>query len=267
MQHPRQAYAFILDMDGVLWRGEASLPGVGEFFDLLRRLGKSFILATNNAMTTPDRIVDRLAGAGARIGLQDVLTSAQATAAYLRKQLPAGAPLFVIGEEGLQQALQQAGFTLLDQGAGAAAVVAGMDRKATWEKLAQASLAIGKGAAFFGTNPDRSFPVEGGFVPGAGALLAAVQAATGVAPQVIGKPETPLFLEAIERLKSQPSQTLVVGDRLETDILGGQRAGMQTILILTGVTSRDMLARSMIQPDWVYHDLPALTRALGEGGA
>jgi 4-nitrophenyl phosphatase len=266
MQHPSQAQAYILDMDGVLWRGGAPLPGTAGFFDLLHRLGKSYILATNNAMTTPTHIVDRLAGVGARIGVQDVLTSAQATAAYLRKQLPSGAPLFVVGEQGLQQALAQAGFKLVDRGSGAAAVVMGMDRKATWDKLAQATLAIGNGAAFYGTNPDRSFPVEGGLVPGAGALLAAVQAATGVAPTVIGKPETPLFLEALNRLGTDRSQTLIVGDRLETDILGGQRAGMQTILILTGVTTAVMLAEADIQPDWVYQDLPALTLALQEGG-
>jgi 4-nitrophenyl phosphatase len=137
-----------------------------------------------------------------------------------------------------------------------------MDRQMKWEHLAEAALAIQEGALFLGTNPDVTFPVERGLVPGNGALLAALEAATGVKALIIGKPEPHLYLQAIAYLQTEPKRSLAVGDRLETDILGGQRVGMMTALILTGVTQRPELASSSIQPDYVFDDLPHLRRAL-----
>ena len=131
-----------------------------------------------------------------------------------------------------------------------------------WEQLAEAALAIQAGALFLGTNPDVTFPTERGLVPGNGAVLAALETATGVKAKIIGKPEPHLYLQATAYLQSEPEHSLVIGDRLETDILGGQRAGMMTALIHTGVTQSHELASSLIQPDYVFDDLPQLRRAL-----
>ncbi len=263
MHDIRETQGLIIDMDGVLWRGKTPLPGLQAFFSLLRARGLPFILATNNATATPEAIQRRLAGSGVSIQPQEVMTSALATAAYLKERLPAGAAIFVIGEDGLQQALQAAGFRLQTYADGSQAVVVGMDRQASWSKLAEAAYALQSGAQFIGTNPDPSFPTERGLAPGNGALLAALERATGLKPTIIGKPEPHLFRQALARLGTPPGHTLVVGDRLETDILGGRQAGLSTALLLTGVTRRDDLAGAPVQPDWVFEDLPSLTRALG----
>lgn len=246
---------WIIDMDGVLYRGGTPLPGMVDFIPLLRARGLSFLIVTNNATATPDAVVRKLAGMGASISPQEVLSSALATANWLKGELDSGAAIYVIGEEGLRAALTEAGFRLAGVADDASAVVVGMDRKVTWEKMAEAALAIEAGAMFVGTNPDPSFPIERGLVPGNGAILAALQATTDVAPKIIGKPEVPLFQQAAERIGVQPPHIMVLGDRLSTDILGGQRAGMQTGLMLTGVTDRETLKASGIQPDRVFSDL------------
>jgi 4-nitrophenyl phosphatase len=254
--------AVISDMDGVLWRGERLLPGVAEFFSGLRGQRIPFVLATNNATATFPEIARRLESVGLDLRIEETLTSANAAASFLRHQLPAGAPVLAVGEEGLTTALTRAGFRLVQDAAGAQAVVAGLDRHVTWQKLTEAALAIQAGALFVATNLDATFPSERGLVPGAGALIAVLVTATSCHPILIGKPEPLLFLEALEILQSPAQSTLVVGDRIETDILGGQRAGMPTALVLTGVTTREMLTASPHQPDWVFEDLPALQRAM-----
>jgi 4-nitrophenyl phosphatase len=197
---------------------------------------------------------------------EHVLTSALASAEFMKNEFASGTPIYAIGEEPLRKALVDATFVLTKAADTARAVVVGMDRKVNWKQLMEATLAIRGGALFVGTNPDTTFPIERGLVPGNGALLAALESATGVRAKVIGKPEPHLFLQAAAYLQTEQDQTLVVGDRLETDILGGQRAGMSTALILTGVTSRDDLASSSIHPDYVFDDLHQLSRAL-LGGA
>jgi 4-nitrophenyl phosphatase len=254
--------AVISDMDGVLWRGETLLPGVGEFFGALRRRRIPFVLATNNATATFPEIARRLEAVGLALRKEETLTSANAAASFLRHQLPAGASVLAVGEDGLTTALTQAGFHLVKHAAGAQAVVAALDRQVTWQKLTEAALAIRAGAMFVATNLDPTFPSERGLEPGAGALIAVLETATGCHPLLIGKPEPLLFLEALETLQSPAEATLVLGDRIETDILGGQRAGMPTGLVLTGVTTREILSTSPHQPDWVFEDLPALHRAM-----
>ena len=253
----------ICDMDGVLWQGASMLPGVHAALSLLRGRGVPFVLATNNATITFEDIRRRLAAADVTIQPDDVYTSAQAAAAYLRDRYPAGSAVYAIGEAGLRMALASAGFHLTTGADGVVAVVAGLDRALTWDRLTEAAVAIRHGAAFIGTNADATLPSERGLVPGAGALLAALETATGCTPTLIGKPEPHLFLHSLARLKTRPEETLVLGDRLETDILGGQRAGMWTGLLLTGVTDRRQLAESSIRPDWVFEDLDDFRRALG----
>ncbi len=252
----------VIDLDGVLWRGETLLPGVADFFSLLRERRIPFVLATNNATATLATVQAKLGAAGVEVSDKEVFTSAQAAAALLRKHFPQGGPVYAIGEAGLRAALTQAGFDLVDAADSAQAVVVGLDRQATWPQFTEAALAIQAGALFIGTNADATFPSERGLVPGAGALLAVLQTATGRAPTVIGKPEPHLFLQALDRLATRPEQTLVLGDRLETDILGGQRAGMATALVLTGVTRRADLTDASLKPDWVFDDLAQVCAAL-----
>jgi 4-nitrophenyl phosphatase len=253
---------FVIDMDGVLWREHAMLPGVEAFFQTLRAQKLPFVLATNNSTQTVDNVQALLAQANVEIEPRDVLTSSSGVARFLQRDLPDGAGLFVIGGKALEEALQDSGFKLLHSAEGVQAVVVGMDPSLDWNKLTEATYAIRAGAKFFGTNPDRTFPTERGLGPGAGAILSALQTSTNVEPRIFGKPEPYLFEEALVLLQSKAAEVAAIGDRLETDICGGQRAGMDTILLLTGVTSRKVLESSTIKPSSVFADLPELTKAL-----
>jgi 4-nitrophenyl phosphatase len=246
----------IIDMDGVLYRGTEMIPGTPEFLAFLRERSIGFVLATNNATLTPQQFVAKLAGMGVEVEPAEILTSSQATAGYLAGISPPGTRVFVVGMEGLRTALEGAGFELVEQDPDY--VVAGMDFTICYERLAQATLHIRAGAGFVGTNADRTFPSERGIVPGAGALLALLEAATGVKPRVIGKPETAMMEQAMLRLGAAREATAALGDRLETDILAGQCAGICTLLVLSGVTDRSLLARSEIQPDLVFEDVADL---------
>lgn len=246
----------IVDMDGVLYRGSQAIPGVGGFVAFLRQRTIPFVLATNNSTMTPKQYVGKLAGMGVTVHTQEILTSSQATAGYLAGITSPGTRIFVVGQNGLRTALVDAGFVLVENDA--EFVVVGMDPSACYEHLAQASLLIRGGAQFVGTNPDPTFPSERGIVPGAGSLLAFLETATGVAPTVIGKPGRAMMEQALARMGAGSSTAAVLGDRLETDILAGQRTGLHTILVLSGVTDRAVLARSEIQPDLVFRDVAHL---------
>jgi len=246
----RRIQHLIIDMDGVLYRGNEAIPGTSDFVEVLREQQIGFVLATNNSTRTPEQFVDKLARMGVAVRADEVLTSAQATAGYLAGIAPPGARVFVVGQDGLRTALSEAGFCLVE--CDAEFVVAGMDFGVCYERLAQATLQIRAGATFIGTNPDRTFPSERGIVPGAGSLLAFLEAATGTKPVVIGKPETTMMEQALARMRAQPASTAILGDRLETDILAGRRAGLMTLLVLSGVTDRALLAASEIQPDGVF---------------
>ncbi len=249
----------VVDMDGVLWRGDRPMAGLPAFFAFLRQHGIRFVLATNNASKRPEQYVEKLARFEVQVPLECILTSAQATADYLTTVAPPGAPVYALGMEGLRDALTERGFVLTDDGA--RYVVVGWTIDLTWQKLALATLQIRRGAVFIGTNADVTFPSEAGLVPGNGATLAALQAATGVAPLLIGKPEPWLYQEAMRRLAATAETTAAVGDRLATDIAGGVRAGLFTILVLSGVTTRADLAASPLKPDLVCADIRELVRA------
>lgn len=255
--------AVVTDMDGVLLRGPDPLPGLAELFDFLRGRGLPFIIATNNSTRTPAYYQQKLTGAGA-VGIQaeNILTSAQVTAAYLRQNFEPGAAVYVIGQPSLHAAIQAAGLTIVEDARRAAAVVVvGGDPDLTYTKLKDATLHLQRGAVLIGTNPDLLYPTEEGLVPEAGTILAAVQAATGVAPLIMGKPERFLFEEALTRLGSPPARTVMLGDRLDTDILGGQRVGLKTILLTTGIDDEAAIPVKGIQPDAVFDGLPGLVEA------
>lgn len=266
----------ILDMDGVLWRGDTPMPGLNALFDALNEMGIGYVLATNNATKVATQYTDKLKRAGVEVAPEKILTSAEATAAFLRHRHSPGATAYLVGEEGLHQAMRQQGFDLLtpdgsvgaDGFVGAAAradlVVVGFTRHVCYPHLASAAHLIRHGARFVGTNPDVTFPSEVGPMPGAGSLLAFLKAATGVEPVIVGKPSPAIFQEAVERMGAAPETTAMVGDRLETDIKGAQVAGLRTILLLSGVTGRDKAAQNDIQADLVCEDITDLTRRLRE---
>jgi len=256
----------IVDMDGVLWRGDQPLPGLERFFQTVRRLGVRFVLATNNASKSGDEYVAKLKRFGVQVTLDEILTSPQATAAYLAQHAPQ-ARVFVIGEPGLAAELCARGLDVVnDAPARATHVVVGWDRTLTYDKLAEACLLIRRGATFIGTNPDVTYPSERGIVPGNGATLAALRASTGVEPIIIGKPQPEMMLQAMARMGGTPENTAVVGDRLDTDILGGHNAGLTTILVLTGVTSLEEAHDGAIRPDYVFQDIGGVADALQQAG-
>ncbi|MBC8248398.1 MAG: TIGR01457 family HAD-type hydrolase, partial [Anaerolineales bacterium] len=252
---PNSINSLIIDLDGVLYRGDEAIVGAREFVALLQREGVPFLLLTNNSTRTPGQYVTKLAKMGIAVEESDVLTSAQATALYMERIAPPGARVYAIGEEGLRAALREK-YTITEEGADF--VVVGMDRGLTYEKLRVATLLIRSRARFIATNPDKTLPTEEGLVPGNGAAIAALEAATGVAPIVVGKPEPAIFDLALARMGVGKEGAAVIGDRLETDILGGQRAGLNTILVLSGATSRRELENSTIKPDLVFENVRQL---------
>lgn len=258
MQSNDPIRAMILDMDGVLWRDKESIGHLPSIFERIHAKGIQVILATNNATRTPDQYVAKLAGFGVAVEPWRVINSANATAYRLKKNFPNGGPVDVIGEEGLVMALAAQGFHPAAPGEHPIAVVAGLDRQVTYEKLKRGTLLIRSGLPFYGTNPDRTFPTPNGLVPGAGAILAALEAATGVHPIIAGKPSPDMYFMALELLQLPAAETLAVGDRLDTDILGGQRAGCRTGLVLSGVTTPADLQAWEPKPDFVAGDLSEL---------
>jgi 4-nitrophenyl phosphatase len=252
----RDVRALIIDMDGVLWRGDDPLPGIRDFFALLRERSITFRMATNNASKSPSQYVDKLASMGVEAQADDILTSAVVTAQYIAAIAP-GASVYAIGD-GLRQAVIEHGLHLSQEGT-ADFVVVGWDPELTYEELAEATLLIHAGSRFIGTNPDRTWPSERGLLPGNGATLAFLQAATDVEPFIIGKPERPMFEAALSAMGTDAAHTAMLGDRLETDILGGHEAGLRTILVLSGVSDEAGLAASPVKPDWVFRDVQELT--------
>ncbi len=249
----------IVDMDGVLYRGDAPIPGIVPFFQFLREKGIRFLLATNNSTLTPQEYSAKMARMGVDIPPESILTSGLAAADYLATRYPKGTRVHVIGETGLREALTSAGFVLANEDV--QAVVVGMDRQVTFEKLARATLLIRAGAFFVGTNPDKTLPVPEGEIPGNGALLALLEAASGVSPLVIGKPEKHLYEIAMRRLGAAKETTAALGDRLETDILGASRAGLFSIMVLSGVSTREQALASPYQPDLIFQDVGELAEA------
>ncbi|MBI3363027.1 MAG: HAD-IIA family hydrolase [Chloroflexi bacterium] len=253
----------IIDMDGVLWEGDRPLPGLVGFFATLRRLNITFVLATNNASQTPEQYIAKCARMGVEISRDEILSSAQATALYLSQQSSNGARVFALGEDGVRNALTERGFSLCNlYEVNAQYVVCGMDRGLSWDKLATATLNIRAGAKFIGTNPDTTLPTERGITHGNGAILAALQTATGVAPTLIGKPEPIMYQQAMARLGGTTGDTWALGDRLETDILGAIRAGIRSILVMSGIATPEQLAASDYQPDIVLPGILELTAEL-----
>ncbi len=258
---------FILDMDGVLWRGETPMPGLVNFFETLREQDIGFVLATNNARKTAVQYTEKLSRLGVEIPANQILTSAETTASYLSDKYPSGSFVYVIGDKGLHEAMKEKEFVLIDRGdvkkgADVSLVVLGFTPYIEYKDLAMGSLLVHKGAAFYRTNPDPSIPSELGPLPGAGALSAVISTATGIEPVTIGKPGPMVFEEALRRLKSSKENTAMIGDRLSTDIVGAKSAGLFAILLLSGISTREDVQESVVKPDYIFVDIEELTLIL-----
>lgn len=253
----------IFDMDGVLWRGDEPLPGLHELFAWLRESNTPYVLATNNSSRTQADYVAKLERLGiVAVPSECIVTSGTATAAYLQKHYPAGTRVHILGMAGLRQMIDAAGFDISGDGETPQVVVVGIDFELTYDALKQAVRHIRAGADFIGTNPDKTFPMPEGLVPGAGSVIAAVEAAAGIPPlAIIGKPYRHMFDTALDILGTTSEHTLMVGDRLDTDIVGAQQVGLKTALVFTGVTTPDDLAKQEVWPDVAFEGLPDLIRA------
>ncbi len=251
----------IIDMDGVLWKDETPIGNLASIFRRIQERGLKVALATNNATRTPDEYLVKLQTHGVSLEAWQIVTSAAATAHALSQRFPGGGTVFVVGENGVITALHEHGFIPISDPENETqplAVVAGFDRSLTYKKLARATLHIRAGTPFYGTNPDKTFPTPDGLVPGAGSILACLEAATSVEPIVVGKPE-PFMLElAAQRMGLTRQEVLVVGDRLETDIAGGQKFQARTGLVLSGVSTLEQAKAWSPEPDLIAENLAQL---------
>jgi len=235
---PPNIKSLILDMDGVLWKEFTPIGNLPAIFDRIHERGLKVVFATNNGTQTPNQYITRMETLGIEVEPWQVVTSALGVTDLLKKRFPFGGPVFAIGGEGVMEALRDGGFELLSIEAAkhAQAVVMGLDLHINFEKILEASLLVDGGTPFYATNPDKTFPTPRGEIPGAGAWISVIVTATGVEPIFAGKPSPYLFDIARHRLGTSKGETLIVGDRLETDIAGGQAAGCPVALVLSGVS-------------------------------
>jgi len=249
--------ALLFDLDGVLYRADEPVPGAAPTLDALRAAGATMRFLTNNSARTPDRVAARLRDMGIEASSAEVLTSGMATAALLRRESTEARTAFVVGERGVRQALDAAGVETLDgEPDRADLVVVGWDRELTYDKLRTAALLVQRGARLVATNADVTYPAPDGLWPGAGSILAAVVAATGATPTIVGKPSRPLFEAAAE--STGATHPLVVGDRLDTDIAGAGAMGWDSLLVTTGASDLSDLADADTLPTYVAGSLSSL---------
>lgn len=257
---PSYIKALIIDMDGVIWKSDAPIGDLTATFNRASEHGLKFVFATNNSTRTPDQYVARLKGFGVEVEPWQVVTSSQGAAHAVAQKFPHGTKIFMIGEDGIQMALEERGFEVLsvEDAPQAEVVVMGIDRGITFQKASEATLLIRRGIPFYATNPDKTFPTPRGEIPGAGAWVSVITTATNVQPIIAGKPFPFLMDLSLERLGTKKEETLVVGDRLETDIAAGQAVGCPTALVLSGVSTKEQADNWKPRVDIIVEDLSTL---------
>jgi len=236
---------YLIDMDGVLISGRKIIPGADQFIDKLSALNIKFLVLTNNSMYTPGDLAHRLRSMGLNITKEQIFTSALATARFLRGQKPAG-NAYVIGESGLTEAIHDAGYILTNIEPDY--MVLGETFAYNFEHIKMAVRLVIQGARFIATNPDANGPSDGGLVPACGAMAALIEKASGRSPFFIGKPNPIMIRSALNYLGVHSENTVMVGDRMDTDILAGTESGLETILVLSGVTKIDEIPAYPYQP-------------------
>jgi len=258
---------FAIDLDGVVYRGETLLPGASDFINEIRRLNKSLIFITNSTLRPRRHYIKRLLKMGINADENEIITAAYATGIFLKKQLKNKKPkIFLLGEDGLKEELGILNPVFIDPESEerSDAVVVGLDRKINYEKICKAFKDILNGSLFIGVNGDYLWPVDNGFMPGVGVFLSALEKATGRSPVIVGKPNTFMLKMAIERKRYHPQNVLMIGDKLDSDIFMGKRAGVKTALVLSGVTTEDELKKAPyeVKPDIVAKDLSHLYKLI-----
>jgi 4-nitrophenyl phosphatase len=261
----RKPKGLLIDLDGTMYSGLTPIDGADQLIASLQKTGIPYLFVTNNSSATPELVASRLSEMGIPAASEDVCTSAQAAAGYIAEQKP-GAQVLIIGEDGLIGAAREAGLVVTTGDADY--VLQGIDRQFTYDKLCEAAAQIHRGAVYILTNPDLLLPTGGRLMPGAGSLGAALTAAGGVNPVVIGKPSSILMDYALERIGTSAEDTWVVGDNLATDIAAGLAAGCGTVLVLTGLTNDGNLERytreSGVSADRICSDLDELRRYISQ---
>jgi NagD protein len=245
LENAETVETYLMDMDGVLVRGAQLIQGAAEFIERLRASGKRFLILTNNSLYTPRDLQARLTRLGLAVPPEALFTSALATAQFLRSQSPGGTA-YVIGEAGLTTALHDVGYVLAEHEPDY--VVLGETLSYSFQRLTQAIRLIAAGARFIATNSDVIGPSEAGIVPATGAVAALIARATGVQPYYIGKPNPLMMRSALRQLSAHSETSVMIGDRMDTDIVAGTEAGMRTILVLSGVTRREQVGRFPYRP-------------------
>lgn len=247
----------VSDMDGVIYRGKSLIPGAAELLGRLRERGLPFLFLTNNSEQTPLDLKRKLEGMGLKgVDESNFITSAIVTATFLAQQKKGGT-VFVVGGGGLTAELYKAGFSVSDHRADY--VVVGKTTTYNYEMIRKAANLITQGAKFIATNPDVVDPTEQGLEPACGCLLAPIELATGRKPYVVGKPNPLMMTIALRKLGAHPEETVMVGDRMDTDIVAGLEAGMRTCLVLSGVSTRETIAQFPYRPDYIFDDVGAIT--------
>jgi NagD protein len=258
VRHPIESW--LMDMDGVLVREHAIVPGADRFVARLRERDVPFLVLTNNSMYTPRDLAARLRTTGVEVPEERIWTSAMATARFLEDQRPRGAA-FVVGETGLTTALHASGYTLTDRSPDY--VVLGETRTYSFEQISRAIRLVAAGARFIATNPDPVGPTPDGPLPATGSVAALVSRATGVAPYFVGKPNPLMMRSALNAIDAHSESSAMVGDRMDTDIVSGLEAGMHTVLVLTGITAREEAERFPYRPSRIVDSIADLVEELG----
>ena len=255
-----QIRGLILDMDGVLWHDKEPVDNLPEMFSEIGSMGLKVTFATNNATKSVSEFVHKLAGFGVNAQPEQIVTSANAALRYICQHYAPASRIYVVGTDSLREQVRDKGFVVLNDhdSSEASVVLVALDPHINYQKLASAGLLIQAGAQFIATNTDATYPTPQGLLPGAGTLVAALAAASGKQPLVIGKPQTTVFEQAMEIMGTQPHETLCIGDRLETDVLGGQNAGCLTALVLGGVSTLEQAQAWKPQPTIIAKDLSSL---------
>ncbi|SRR5579884_72329 len=247
--------SFLIDMDGVLVRGPNLIPGADIFIERLKSEGRKFLLLTNNSLRTPKDLDHRLKQIGLNVGPDHIYTSALATARFLNSQRPMGTA-FVIGESGLMSALHDVGYVITDLQPDY--VVVGDTDHYDHARITQAVRLVHRGARLIATNPDVTGPSESGIVPATGALVALIEKATGRQAYFVGKPNPLMMRTALHQLQEHSENTVMVGDRMDTDVVAGIESGLETVLVLTGVTRREDVDRYPYRPARIAESVSAI---------
>lgn len=247
-------------MDGVLWKDNEAIGNLVKIFDFLSKSSMNYILATNNATKSIYEYVEKLLNFGVKIEKEKIINSAEATGYYLTRLFPAGGSIYVIGSKSLKRTLNDHSFNHSESKnpKKILAVIASLDVNFSYDKLTHATLLIRSGVPLIGTNPDTTYPTPVGLFPGAGTLVRALEIASDTKAVIIGKPQPELYKIAMDRMQTRPEETLVVGDRFETDIVGAQQIGCLSALVLSGVTNLTKAITLSPPPDLVADDLEKL---------